>query len=93
MATTLLPAQLTPCHADVVGPVHTTPELGCEPEHSQLLYARTDEADRAADNAHIALSCDTNAVGCNDGALLGPPHTGVLPNLPTVDVSFVKQFA
>ena len=56
MATTLLPEQLTPCHEDVVGPVHTEPVLGCDPEHCQLLYAATDGADRAADNAHITLS-------------------------------------
>ena len=39
------------------------------------------------------LTVGATDISCNDGAVLGPSHTGVLPNLPTVDVSFVKQFA
>jgi len=50
-------------------------------------------AETAAEIAHITASWDTNVVGCIVGALLAPTHTAVLPNLPTVDVSFVKQLA
>jgi hypothetical protein len=94
IATTLPPEQLTPGHPDVLGPVHTLPVSGCDPVHCQPLNAAIVAADRAADKSHITLSCDMTTVGCIVGApLLDTPHTGVLPNLPTVDVNFVKQLA
>ena len=50
MDTTLLDEQVTPAHADVLGPVHTLPLLGCEPVHCQLLNARIVVADNPADS-------------------------------------------
>ena len=70
-ATTTPPLHVTLLHADVDGPVHTLPEAGYAPLHTQLLYADRLLAPVATARSHITLSSYNTIDGDTDGRIVG----------------------